>query len=688
MSAGAPRGAAQSRGLRCLMATWTLFFLAVATFLGASHAGHGGREFVLAFMQNYRSSRNTKLELLITAYQGSTKVNVMQQKLQKSLFVKKGDTISFSVMELEEIFNAGRSDQTVLVRSDKDISVSTFSNKPYTVDASVIYPVQSLGTEYIVFTPPTGLASQLKEFAVSNTGQENAVKVTLKQRMFFEQHWYNAGQDIKLVLKPYETVQFQNKQDLTGTQVRAQHPVALTAGHTCSAVSGNCNHVYEQLRPVNSWGTEFAVAPSKTQKGNDWVYVLASQATVLNAEGREWEMSPLQVLKFNVNQDHPLYITASKGVQVLYYSTGRTKGYDPYFMTVVPSQDFAESYWVRGLKNFENHISIVAKTAEVSQILLEGKKMTKNIKWHPIPRSPYSWTDVKTGRKQESHLLASKSGERFGVYKYGVEKRNGYGTQGSAVGRGENSGDPCSVVRCRSETQCSVVDGAAVCVPTSSAICWAWGDPHYHTFDGLNFDFQGTCTYTIAKSCSNDPSLPVFTISAKNDNRGNRKVSYVRTIKVNVYGFNISVRKWEYGLVRVNGIKTHLPVSLNDGQVTLYESGVSVTIETDFYLRVSYDWNHHLVVEVSSLHSGNVCGLCGNYNGDRSDDFRTPKGTVASGPSDFGKSWKVPDRDTKCRDDCEGGCALCRAQLRKRYEGPQSCGLITLKQGPFRDLPC
>ena len=30
-------------------------------------------------------------------------------------------------------------------------------------------------------------------------------------------------------------------------------------------------------------------------------------------------------------------------------------------------------------------------------------------------------------------------------------------------------------------------------------VCYASGDPHFSTFDGLNYNFNGACTYTLVR---------------------------------------------------------------------------------------------------------------------------------------------------------------------------------------------
>lgn len=117
--------------------------------------------------------------------------------------------------------------------------------------------------------------------------------------------------------------------------------------------------------------------------------------------------------------------------------------------------------------------------------------------------------------------------------------------------------DPCKALQCRPKETCKFEEGQAKCVPSLVASCWGWGDPHYHTFDGLDFDFQGTCTYTMAESCGNDTRLVPFKVEAKNNLRGGVKsVSYINLANIEVYGQQISIRQKEVGKIRVSWLKT------------------------------------------------------------------------------------------------------------------------------------
>ena len=44
---------------------------------------------------------------------------------------------------------------------------------------------------------------------------------------------------------------------------------------------------------------------------------------------------------------------------------------------------------------------------------------------------------------------------------------------------------------------------------------------------------------------------------------------------------------------------------------------------------------------------GHTCGMCGNADGDRSNDLAMRQGQTASNDAEFGNSWVIPGRDEK-----------------------------------------
>ncbi|XP_075697037.1 IgGFc-binding protein-like [Rhinoderma darwinii] len=244
--------------------------------------------------------------------------------------------------------------------------------------------------------------------------------------------------------------------------------------------------------------------------------------------------------------------------------------------------------------------------------------------------------------------------------------------------------NPCKSRTCRTKESCQLQDGKAHCVPDYTGTCWAWGDPHFGTFDGHNFDFQGTCSYVLSEYTGDDPTLEPFQVVIKNDNRGSQAVSYVKSTEVNIYGIKITVQVGEFSKIRVNGEITNLPAVLADGKLKVTQSGLTASVETEFGLAATFDWNWHSTITLPSSYYNAVSGLCGNFNQDPNDDQKSPDRFLVTSIVDWAASWKVYDQDPFCFDSCPGQCPTCDGAKKQQYGGDNDCGFILKANGPFR----
>ncbi|XP_041030218.1 alpha-tectorin [Carcharodon carcharias] len=243
----------------------------------------------------------------------------------------------------------------------------------------------------------------------------------------------------------------------------------------------------------------------------------------------------------------------------------------------------------------------------------------------------------------------------------------------------------CQNLSCGNFEQCHSVDGIYRCVPVQTASCVVFGDPHYHTFDGYLYHFQGTCSYILSKPCWELENLPNFSIEAKNENRVGTTVSWLRNVKVNVYSHNIVIPRGNVGQVMVDGITATLPVQLEMGAIKVYRSGVATAVETDFGLFLTFDGEHYASISLPSSYLNNTCGLCGNFNNNPADDNLLPDGTLSDSLAELGTAWQADGPDWFCKHDCAENCSVCDPHTESIYYRPDYCGIMNRSDGSFRD---
>uniref|UniRef100_A0A673C073 VWFD domain-containing protein n=1 Tax=Sphaeramia orbicularis TaxID=375764 RepID=A0A673C073_9TELE len=238
----------------------------------------------------------------------------------------------------------------------------------------------------------------------------------------------------------------------------------------------------------------------------------------------------------------------------------------------------------------------------------------------------------------------------------------------------------CVPNSCGAQESCRVVGGEYGCHPSPHGTCSASGDPHYLTFDRNAYDFQGTCRYVLATLCNDTTGLHQFSVEARNEAWRGLPVSITAEVFVNVWGYRVHMSRQNHGVVKVDGITKNLPLLLDGGLVSIYASGLRTFVDTDFGLSVSYDGRSTVSITVPSNYRylGRTCGLCGNFNGNRNDDFMTPSGVVVTSPSEFGTAWKVVG-NYSCSDGCGTSCPQCTNDQPARAQ----CEVITAADGPL-----
>uniref|UniRef100_A0A8B9KT89 Zonadhesin, like n=1 Tax=Astyanax mexicanus TaxID=7994 RepID=A0A8B9KT89_ASTMX len=242
----------------------------------------------------------------------------------------------------------------------------------------------------------------------------------------------------------------------------------------------------------------------------------------------------------------------------------------------------------------------------------------------------------------------------------------------------------CFNSSCLPTESCQLQDGEYICKPneiTGPGMCSVCGDPHYTSFDNKVHHFMGACSYTLTKPCNDTDGLPYFTVETENEHRSNNnKVSYVKSVIVNVFGMKIILDKGRK--VQVNGVQVTVPVTLlND--VKIFLSGKFVVLETNFGLRARFDGNHYADISLPSPYKGLLCGMCGNFNDNPADDNIMSNGKPTDSTNELGESWQVPDD----RPDCShgGGDIECDKNIENEAQKPTSCGMITDITGIFKE---
>ncbi|MBT9498223.1 MAG: IgGFc-binding protein [Zoogloea sp.] len=153
------------------------------------------------------------------------------------------------------------------ISSSTNISGYYLSRQDFTTDMSYLIDGDKLGTKYVVSTYAGSFDEQI---SVQATQDNTKVTFSLK-----------TGETVVQTLNAGQTYMIARSQELTGSMVESDKPVAVLSGNACTNVPAGvpaCDHIVEQMPSVASLSKEYYVAPTpRTGANGDVVRIVASE---------------------------------------------------------------------------------------------------------------------------------------------------------------------------------------------------------------------------------------------------------------------------------------------------------------------------------------------------------------------------------------------------------------------------
>lgn len=370
------------------------------------------------------------------------------------------------------------------VRTDEPVAAYQFGpyccNYSFTNDASLLLPTSAFGTDHYYLgvpswgSPPDGTGGtgsripntitvlgtrpgtdvliELPDGATVDPGTSAAIRLT--------------GSELSATIGPGDVLNVYgglpdvNRSpirgvDLSGARIRSSAPVGVFSGHECTFYPwdrGACDHLEEQLLPIDTWGREFLLTPprfrsadlSRTTETLYWKVIAAEDDTVIEL-GAAWSTLEVSTPGFagvpycgdfldgearivldagqhcEFGARRAFSVAASKPVMVLgviaasdTVGFGATQAGDPAIFAVPPRRQFRNEYaFIAPTTYALDYVTIVAEPGTV--VILDGQAVDMG-RAASIAGSGYVFVDVPID--DGAHRVVGESPLGIIVYAY------------------------------------------------------------------------------------------------------------------------------------------------------------------------------------------------------------------------------------------------------------------------------
>ena len=418
------------------------------------HYSTEGQDFWFGLMQNRDRGNDHYLEITVTSRigadftltYGSNEIPIGVGSYSVAANDSRIIQIPFEL--LESMGSEITEEKGIHLRASNPVNVYALNYRTQSSDVAVIYPTESLGTEYyaMCYMPPqVGSNEKNSEFLI--VASENNTKVTITPSVNTA-GGKTAGIPFSITLKKGQSFQVQSlnsnitgQGDLTGTYVSSDKPIAFFSGSKATPIpvtGTSYDHLYEQIPPTSTWGRVFYIVPLASRLRDTYRVLAADDATVVTIEGinRIITLNRGQYFEFELDQDQASRLISTKRVLLAQFCRSQNLDNsgvgDPFMIILSPVtqkiDDVTFVAYESALIQDIFYINITSLTSEINHIILDEAPISSQyIK--AFPKGEYSYARVPISKG--THRLHNDNEDGgFLAFVYGFGDRTesyGYG---------------------------------------------------------------------------------------------------------------------------------------------------------------------------------------------------------------------------------------------------------------------
>ncbi|CAC5422892.1 unnamed protein product [Mytilus coruscus] len=414
---------------------------------------HSGKEFVLAFPNGVRHGY---LRLYMSTPVNETfSVHIETPLLSHTNMNVTVSSGAETVVEIPSdltVSDTSKCDKSILVQADNVIVLFASNMQVDSGDSFIVYPVEVLSTEYISVNLKSKVGAYQSMSAIIAVNDQTVVHLSLPvdSTVKYNGDTYTFGSRLSINLTKYEIFQFSSVDDLSGTTILSNYPIAVIGGHQLGnpsvCVFGTVDMILEMLVPWKYWSTRY-IAISNPVFNSGYgelirIFTLCENATVIiDKSGIQSliNVSQESFYEFPLSLAEAAVITSDKPVLVSQISSSHpyagSKIRDPRSVLPAPVDSWLNEYTFStpGRSyggSFDHGLVLVAYIMALDEITLDNESLEPSLVWYEIAGTNLNYTVLPLSRG--AHTLKCIGNLKCWGYVFGIGVYEEYGT---SIGR-------------------------------------------------------------------------------------------------------------------------------------------------------------------------------------------------------------------------------------------------------------